>query len=220
MLTFKIDKEKDIRNAWELCNISLPWAEPAEKKPLEEDYKGLWKGRNFKECREEIWDSIKKLYSSEIVEAFRTSVEKSWKGLNQEYFSRLEIITDKPMCADNFTAYITTIGRCPYDSKNNSFMLSIRRPLLQCLRTSGHELMHLQFSHYFWNEIATQIGNAKTNNLNESLTVLLNPEFRDLWMVEDIGYPAHKELRNFISETWKEEKNFKRLLEKSVEYLR
>ena len=94
-LTFKLNNEKDILNAWELCNVSLPWAEPVEKKPLEESYKSLWRDKTFEECKEKIWDSIKGLYSSGIVEAFRTSVEKSWEGLNQEYFSRLERVTNK-----------------------------------------------------------------------------------------------------------------------------
>ena len=40
-----------------------------------------------------------------------------------------------------------------------------------------------------------------------------------LWMVEDIGYPAHKELRDFISRTWKKEKDFEGLLKKCVEHL-
>ncbi len=220
ILTFKINKERDILNAWELCNVSLPWAEPTEKKPLEKNYKNLWKDRDFKECREEIWDSMRGLYNSEIVEAFRNSVEKSWKGLNQEYFSRLEKVTSKPIYAPNFTAYITTVGRCPYNIEDNSFMLSIRRPLLQCLRTSGHELMHLQFTHYFWKDIATQIGNTKTSDLNEALTTLLNLEFGDLWLVEDKGYPVHRELRSFIENQWKNNPNFDNLLEKSVDYLK
>ena len=178
------------------------------------------RGRKFEDCKEEIGRSIYSLYSLGIVEAFRTSVEKSWLGLNKEYFARLDRVTRKPIYANNFTAYITTVGRCPYNIKDNSFMLSIKRPLLQCLRTSGHELMHLQFGYYFWNEIAKQIGNKKTADLSESLTVLLNPEFRDLWLVEDTGYPAHKQLRSFIEKEWNKKKDFDILLDKCVEYLK
>jgi len=219
-LRFRLDKDRDVRNIWELCNMPLSWVEPTEKKPLGKDYKDLLRGRDFEECKKEIWDSIKGLYSSGIIEAFRTSVEKSWMGLNQEYFSRLEKVTRRSIYTDNFTAYITTVGRCPYNVKDNSFMLSIKRPLLQCLRTSGHELMHLQFSHYFWDEVEAQIGNVKTADLNESLTILLNPEFGDLWLVGDRGYPAHQELRKFISMEWKKNPDFDVLLEKCVEYLK
>lgn len=220
ILKFELDQDRDIRNTWELCNVQSPWTETTEKMPLKEDYKNLWKGKDLDKCREEIWDSMKRLYYLGIVEAFRTSVEKSWAGLNQEYFSRLERITGRQIYTDNFTAYMTTVGRCPYNPKDNSFMISIRRPLLQGLRTSGHELMHLQFSHYFWNEITTQIGNAKIADLNESLTVLLNSEFGDLWMVEDIGYPTHQKLRKFIASEWKKEPNFDVLIDKCIEYLK
>lgn len=219
-LTFKLDQEKDIHNAWELCNIPLLWAEPSEKKPLEIDYKELWKNRSFEDCREEILKSVEKLYSLGIVEAFRTGIEKSWIALNDSYFERLERITRRQIYTDNFTAYVTTVGRCPYNIKDNSFMLSIKRPLLQCLRTSGHELMHLQFSHYFWKKTAEQINNEKADSLNEALTVLLNLEFRDLWLVEDEGYPMHKELRGFISKEWKKESDFDTLIEKCIEYFK
>jgi hypothetical protein len=219
-IIFKLDEDRDIRNVWELCNTSLLWIESTEKKPLEEGYKNSFRNRNFEECREEIWNSMKGLYSLGIVEAFRDSVEKSWAGLNKQYFSRLERVTSREVYVQNFIAYATTIGRCPYCIKDNSFMFSIRRPLLQCLRTSGHELMHLQFSHYFLDEIVAQIGDTKTTDLNESLTVLLNLEFRDLWLVEDQGYPTHQKLREFISEQWKKEKDFDVLLEKCIGYLK
>lgn len=219
-LRFELDKDRDIRNAWELCNIQFPWAESKEKMPLKEDYKSLWKGKDFDECREEIWNSIKVLYSSGIIEAFRIGVEKSWAGINQKYFSRLEKVTGRQIYTDSFTTYMTSVGRCPYNPEDNSFMISIKRPLLQCLRTSGHELMHLQFHHYFWEEISKKIGNAKAADLNESLTVLLNSEFRDLWMVEDTGYPTHQRLRGFIGRTWKEVNDFDLLLKKCVEYIK
>ncbi|MEK6917774.1 MAG: hypothetical protein AABW51_02395 [Nanoarchaeota archaeon] len=219
-VTFKLDKDRDIRNVWELCNMTLPWTESTEKKPLERDYQDLFRNRSFEECREEIWNSIKGLYSLGIVDAFTASAKKSWEGLNQEYFLRLERVTGRAVYTQNFVAYTTTVGRCPYNIQDNSFMLSIRRPLLQCLRTSGHELMHLQFSHYFLDKMVAQIGNAKTADLNESLTVLLNLEFEDLWLVEDRGYPSHEKLREFIALEWKKEKDFDVLLEKCVGYLK
>jgi len=52
------------------------------------------------------------------------------------------------------------------------------------------------------------------------LTILLNLEFKDLWFVEDRGYDVHKELRNFISDEWKKEKDFEKLLDKCILYLK
>ena len=80
--------------------------------------------------------------------------------------------------------------------------------------------MHLYFHKFYWNKIETEIGKEKTGDLKEALTILLNLEFKDLWFVEDLGYESHKELRNFIMEKWKEEKDFETLLDKCVEYLK
>lgn len=219
-LIFNLNEEKDIRNVWELCNFGLPWEEPVEKKILNEEYKSLWRGRAFEDCKEEIWKSIEPLYSSGIIEAFRNVLETSWEGISEEYFRRLEKITKRPTPSSGFVAYATSAGRCPYDIENNSFMVSIKRPLLHCLRTSGHELMHLQFANYFWEGIERQIGKKQTANLSEGLTELLNSEFRDLWFVADVGYPAHQKLRKFIYDEWKKEKNFGVILDKCINYLK
>ena len=56
--------------------------------------------------------------------------------------------------------------------------------------------------------------------LKEALTVLLNLEFKDLWFIEDEGYKKHKELREFIAQEWKKEKDFEKLLKKCVKYLK
>jgi len=52
------------------------------------------------------------------------------------------------------------------------------------------------------------------------LTVLLNIEFKDLLLTSDYGYEEHNELREFISESWKREKNFEQLINLCVEYLK
>ena len=71
----------------------------------------------------------------------------------------------------------------------------------------------------YWDKIESQIGKDKTGDLKEALTVLLNLEFKDLWFVEDKGYESHKELRDFILEEWKKEKDFEKLLEKCIKFL-
>jgi hypothetical protein len=218
-LIFKIDKEKDIRNAWELCNTNIPYLENEGKKQLDTIYKNLWRGRNFDKCKKEIGEYIGSLYSSEIMDIFKEGVEKAWGKINETYFKRLENITKKPICTNEFTVYPTSVGRCSYDIKDFSLTVSIRRPLLQCLRTVGHELLHLQFHSYYWKLLESKIGKEKAIDLNESLTILLNSEFEDLWLVKDEGYPPHQELRKFITTEWEKEKDFDILLDKCVIYL-
>jgi len=80
--------------------------------------------------------------------------------------------------------------------------------------------MHLYFHKFYWDKVESEIGEDKTADLKEALTVLLNVEFKDLWFVSDQGYKPHEELRKFIRDEWKKEKDFDVLLKKCVEYLK
>ncbi len=118
------------------------------------------------------------------------------------------------------SAYLTTVGICPYDPDEPSFMFSLFYSLPNCLQTCGHEIMHLYFHKFYWDKIEKEVGEEKTADLKEASTILLNLEFKDLWFAEDRGYESHKELRQFIAEEWKKEKDFEKLLDKCVKYLK
>lgn len=215
-LSFDFNKEKDLYNLWEACNIR-----PLKnnKAPLRQKFIDQWRGRKYGDCREEIEKHFKMLYNSGLVEVFMESVKKGWGSINDEYFKRLGDVTQKPIYTRDFTANITTSGRCPCDFDDNSFLLSIRRPYLHALRVCGHELLHLQFENYFGKETRNNIGDTKAFVLSESLTTLLNSDFRDLWMAEDMGYAGHSDLRKFIDQEWSKNKDFESLVAKGIEYL-
>ena len=215
-LNFKFDKERDALNFWELCNSECPWKN--ENTDLSLNNIMLFKEKSFLDSKKLILKNLEQVHDSKYIEFFKESLEKSWKDINDKYFNRLEKITNQPISSENFNAYITTVGRCAYD-QNNSFTVSLKRPLLQALRTCGHELFHIHIDNNYGIELRKSLGENKFNFLNESLTVLLNLEFRDLWFVEDVGYFQTKNLRNYISQEWKEEKDFEKLLEKCIDYL-
>jgi len=215
-LSFNFDKEKDLYNLWEACNI-IPLKN--NKAPLRQKFIDQWGGREYGDCRTEIEKHFKMLYASGLVEIFMESVEKGWNSINDEYFRRLEEVTQRPICTSDFKANITTSGRCPCDPTDNSFLLSIRRPYLHALRVCGHELLHLQFNNHFWDSTCKEIGDVRTVVLSESLTTLLNSDFRDLWITEDFGYAAHSDIRKFIAEEWAKKKDFGGLVAKGIKYL-
>ena len=117
-------------------------------------------------------------------------------------------------------AYLTTVGICPYDPDEPSFMFSLFYSLPSTLQTCGHEIMHLYFHRFYWETITKKVGKDKTADLKEALTVLLNLEFKDLWFAEDKGYEPHQTLRKFIEKEWKKKKDFNVLMEKCVKYLK
>jgi hypothetical protein len=216
-IIFKFDKEKDLYNIWETCNSSSTWFN--HKKFVSPILLEICEEKKLDECKEELLQFRDKMYNSGFIIPFINAVQESWNKINDEFFKRLEKITDNKFPFEEVNAYITTVTRCPYDYKESWFMISFFKDILSALVTCGHELMHIHFHNLYWDKIEKQIGQEKTADLKEALTVLLNIEFRDLWFVDDRGYEPHKELRKFIEEEWKKDKNFDVLMERCINYL-
>lgn len=214
-VTFKLDKEKDLWNHWDKSNRKSSWAEFK----IPEKIKKICEGKKLEECKEELSNYLSSIHNSKIISLFIESMEKAWGEIEEEFFQRMNKLM-KNNYNKNINAYLTTNGTCSYDPDEPSFMFSLFYNLPFAIKTCGHEIMHLYFHKFYWDKIEKQIGKEKTADLKEALTVLLNFEFRDLWFVDDKGYEPHKELREFISNEWKKEKDLELLLDKCVNYLK
>ncbi len=211
-VTFYFDKEKDLINIYNACNSQKKWGETLN---IQKHLLDTCKGKTYDLCKNELVEQREQLYNSKLILIFIGALTKCWEEIENEYFKRLGfIIKHKTLLKAD--GYITTIGKCPYNPKDNSFMVCLFSNLPQAMKNTGHEIFHLHFHKYFFADIEKQIGREKTHDLKEALTILLNLEFKDLWFADDKGYPNHKELREFIEQEWKKEKNFSRLLEKLV----
>jgi hypothetical protein len=218
-LKFVFDKEKDLYNIWETTNSNSQFTDFSKNMPKK--WVEICKNKTFRGCKKELKKELTTVHNSKLIDYFAEGVEKSWKLIEKEYFKRLNKITGKKILAKDITVYITTAGRCPYDGKDYEwFFVNYFSSFAYVLVTCGHELMHFNFHQFFWKDIEQQIGKEKTSNLKEALTVLLNLEFNDLWFVEDRGYTLHQELREFITNQWKKQKDFDLLLNKCVEHLK
>ncbi|MEK6951931.1 MAG: hypothetical protein AABX29_02845 [Nanoarchaeota archaeon] len=218
-VTFKFDKNKDLFNIWETVNSNNSFGTDF-KKNLSSRLIEISKGRSFEDCKKELEEAMKKVHDSPIIKLYIKNINSMWEIIEKEYFKRIEKVMKKPIYIKKFTGYLTTAGKCPYNLKENWFMINLFSSDLGALMTTGHELMHLQFHHYYWNNFEKEVGKEKTADLKEALTVLLNLEFKDLWFIEDPGYEKHKDLRNFVSDEWKKEKDFDLLLKKCINYLK
>jgi hypothetical protein len=215
---FKFDKEKDLYNIWETCNKDSPFKD--FKKTVHPDILKICQGKKFEECKKSLEQNKKTLYTSGLIETFTKALQGGWDKFNDEYFKRLEKVMKKPICSNQFTAYLTTMMRCPYNIKEYTFMTSFFRSISESLKTPCHEIMHFQFYKYYWRKVEKEIGEEKTGHLKEALTVLLNSEFKDLYFFEEPGYDIHKELRNFISNQWKKNKDFDILVDESIKWIK
>jgi hypothetical protein len=79
--------------------------------------------------------------------------------------------------------------------------------------------MHLHNTDW-WDKVEKKLGNKKTHDLKEALTELLNLEFKDLWIVDDRSYPNHIQLREFIKKEWMKEKDFDKLTEDCIKWIK
>lgn len=212
---FKFDKESDLWNNWHKSNLKKLYG--AELK-LDDKIIKICKGKKFEDCRDELSEYLHEIHNSPLMRLSLESAEKSWRLIENEFFTRMDRIMKNNFSKD-ITAYITTVKICPYNPKEPSFMFPFFSPLPNILKSCGHEIMHLYFHEFYWNFVKDKIGEKNTSNLKEALTVLLNIEFKDLWFVEDSGYKDHEKLREFIVKHWKKEKDFKKLLSECIKYL-
>lgn len=217
---FKFDKEKDLWNNWATVNYESPWGEKKLNKiPILDK---ICKGKEFKGCKKEIEKFCEPMHKNPLLFIIIESFQKAWNKINNEFFERLEKITKKSLSFNKITAYLTTQARCPYDPEEPSFMVSMFASIPHALKTCAHELMHIHFHKFYWKNIEEKIGKEKTADLKEALTVLLNLEFRDLWILKDKGKDNEEQqkLRTFIEKQWKKEPDFHILLDKCGNYLR
>jgi|TARA_Y100000310_G_C20675881_1_gene813009 hypothetical protein len=218
---FKFDKEKDLKNNHFAINFISPFEKERKFnmfKKLDETCKNV----DYEQCKSHIEKFHSKLYNSEIILSSEQSFQLAWEKINDEFFKRLKNITGNEFPFENVKAYITTQGICPYSFEEGYFMISLWSNIPKSLKTSAHELMHLDFHKNNWEEIEKEIGKEKTNELKEALTILLNLEFKDLWFIKDEGKKNEEQqkLRNFIKREWLKEKNYQSLLDKCVMYLK
>lgn len=212
---FLFDLEKDLWNHWHKSNWQSSWAN-LEVNPVIKD---ICEGKEFEDCKKDLSNHLYKLQNSEIIKINIEEVSRAWRVIEEEFFYRMNNLMKKKFDQD-ILAYLTTLGICPYNPDEPSFMFSLFYSLPMSLQTCGHEIMHLYFHKFYWDDVEVKIGKEKTGDLKEALTVLLNLEFKDLWFATDYGYESHKELRDFIIKKWKEEKDFEKLLEKCVHYIK
>ncbi len=218
---YLFDKEKDLKNNHFAINFISTFEDSRSFnmfKILDEKCKNI----DYDICKNEIEKFHFKLHNSIMMESIKKSFQLAWNEINDEFFKRLKSITGNEFPFENVKAFITTQGICPYDFKEGYFFISLWSNIPKSLKTSAHELMHLDFHKNNWEEIEKKIGKEKTNELKEALTTLLNLEFKDLWFVKDGGKKNEEQqkLRNFIKREWLKEKNYQSLLDKCVMYLK
>jgi len=174
--------------------------------------------RAVKLTEEYIKNSPKRKYKEILIKSEISSLEKSWGTIEKKYFKILADIMQKSIFSENFGCFWTTGFMCPYNQKENWFMVSLWHSLPFSITTICHEIMHFQFLHDYKDYLKKKgLKNNQIEDLKESLTFLLNePEFEEIILSEDTGYPKHMELRRKLKSSWSKDKNFQNLIDRAV----
>jgi hypothetical protein len=169
-----------------------------------------------------IENNPKKEYERKVMYAEMQALEKSWRMVEKNYFEILSRITNKPIFTDKLSCYFTTGLVCPYNEEENWFMVSMWHSIPFSITTICHEIMHLQFLNYYKNYLKKRgLKKDQIENLKESLTFLLNePEFGNIILSQDSGYPEHKELRKKLKNIWSKNKDFQNLLDEAISMIK
>lgn len=180
----------------------------------------------FSRAQKIVEDYIKKdpkrKYQNKIMYSDIETLEKSWRIVEKRYFKLLAKITGKPIFADDLNCYITTGLMCPYNEKDGWFMVSMWHSIPFSITTICHEIMHLQFLHYYREYLRKRgLKKEQIEDLKESLTFLLNePGFDQIILCPDTGYPAHRELRKKLKSIWSKNKDFRNLIAGAISVIK
>lgn len=154
---------------------------------------------------------------------------RAMKALHEEYFRRrgtallntVARLVNRPIYTQRFSCTFTLLSTCPYDPERNWFMVSAKANMPSQLRTVCHEVLHLQFIHYYYRYCRRQLNEKQFQDLKEALTVLLNePRFRRFHVALDPGYAAHAQLRTTIQRLWRRRRSFPEFLDRSIDATR
>ncbi len=211
MYTLKLvlDMQKDMRNRWKACNKVSHWVNRKEKIDQDIAKKISWKAEN--EAYEFLLPYLKKYYKDN-----EDNINKTIK-FGQQIIDKdidkackvLENITNKQIYRKDFTWYITTFPRWPYNYEKWYVRLYYNRSIKYYIGIFLHELLHFQFIHYYKNtEPVASLTDQQFEFLKESMTVILNHECKEFLWKPDTWYTIHKELREKLDAFWSTNKNF------------
>lgn len=209
-ITAKQNIKKDAWNWWDACHkisYGIDWKQHIDGKLQD---KIIDKTR--KQAFNFLIPYLKNLYKKKDINQKKKELQNILDQYQVEIFSRIRKVTGKKVYRKNFTCFLTTFPRAPYNYHRGYIWLPIIRPKETFIRTFVHELLHFQTYAYWQNRCLKKLTEEEFENLKESLTIILNEEFMDLIKWPDKGYPIHENLREALLKFWRINRNFDELV--------
>lgn len=210
-IQFEYHEWTDVSNRWEACNEhthSSEW----KKGMSDELYTAiLWKERD------EVFDIILKHIDDTFwtvdMKACEQRLAKALEKDKEKYIKKMEALTKHPIPYKQITCFLTTLPRCPYHRQK--WFIRMWYKAKDPVRIFLHETLHFQFHWRYTNTPMVQaLSKEQFSDFKESLTFLLNNEFKEFIEIPDVWYPQHQELRKKLEEyRVSSDKDFEKLIE-------
>lgn len=216
----KLDKHKDLWNWYSGCNSKnhgVDW----KQRVSPDVYNNIY-GKNEKEASAFLDPFLEQRYIDD-----KDKIDKHIDFMNDVYdqkfqkaCKKLEKAMGKPIYRKDFTFFITTFPRGPYNYEKGYIWEYVgwNNPVMGFL----HELSHFQFLHYWRNNPESDVSKLTDKQfewLKESLTVILDEDFLPLIECVDSGYEIHQLFRKELHEFWKTSHDFDRLVDFGLKLL-
>ena len=214
-ISVKKDIKKDAWNWWHACNkvsYNVDWKQRIDKK-----ISGRVTGQSKKEAFEFLVPYLEDLYQKIDIYKILKEVEDTFQKKEGVVFKRMEQVCGKRIYRGEFTCFLTTFPRAPYDYEKGYIWIPIVWPRETYVRTFIHELLHFQTYAYWEKRCLEQLTKVEFENLKEALTVVLNEEFMDIMTWGDKGYAKHEKLRKELLKHWKKTRDFGELVRYAVD---
>ncbi|MFA5070532.1 MAG: transglutaminase domain-containing protein [Patescibacteria group bacterium] len=213
-ITVKTDLRRDAWNWWHACNkIShgVDW-----KQRISKDLQKKLVGKTKKQAYRFLLPYLRELYRKLKIEQEVPKIQKVFNKDQKKIFSRMAKVTGRPIYRQDFTCFLTTFPRGPYNCQKGYVWLPIS---MQPINVFLHELLHFQTIVYYKPRILKRLPFEQFDALKEALTVILNDKFKDLLTKKDQGYQIHKALRLALKKHWHKIKDFSELIDYGIKIM-
>lgn len=210
----KIDIKKDAWNWWHACNshsFGMSW-----RKVINGQMQKKLLGVSKKSAYVYLIPHLNKLYKKLNIKTKTKPIQEIFNQKKDLIFQLMEKATGRKVFRNDFTLYLTTLARAPYNYPQGDVWLPIIWSEERYIDVFLHELLHFQTYAYWRKDCPKKMNNEEFENLKEALTVILDEDFKSIISRNDMGYKVHKYLRRDLTKHWQKNKNFDRLVKYGV----
>ena len=222
IVKFVVDKELDIANHFIALNSYKRNREKGFQQYKNDFLEKLSVLTSEDEIRNEIEKYIEIYYKQEnklisLVE----DINEEWAKIEKDFIQKLEEVHKFPFPHTEMRGVLSSASRFGYNTHEGWFATDMMKNKFCAIDVATHELMHFMF-HRYYDKICEEKELSKNEmwDVKESFTVLLNIEFSDFRLQQDFGYPPHAKLREIIKESWEKDRDFDKVLDRAIEYVK